>query len=82
MGPVDRDARNELLLRKRLRNFLDISAIDAKEGKSVTVPRQNVGMSLAHSEVAFIEEAAELLEKSNAGLEPELLTGVDAQGAR
>jgi hypothetical protein len=35
-------------------------------------------MSLAHSEVAFVEEAAELLEKANAGLEPELLTGADA----
>ena len=36
-------------------------------------------MSLAHSEVAFLEEANELLEKTNAGLEPDLLTSADAR---
>ena len=36
-------------------------------------------MSLAHSEVAFIDEVNELLEKTNAGLEPELLTSDHAR---
>ena len=36
-------------------------------------------MSVAHSEVAFVQEANELLEKANAGLEPELLTVADAK---
>ena len=36
-------------------------------------------MSSAHSELAFVEEANELLEKSNAGLEPELLSPDDTR---